>query len=357
MFIGGFCIFIYIINSDGFMFQDKEELKKWLEDYILKKGKRSLHIAISNSKKIQKSLIEQTNFLPVDVKYNQRCYHILNDLYEIPKCNYCKLNEVNFNNRNKEWRYLEYCSKKCGSSDEKSRIKYKETCLRKWGVDNFSKTDHFKEFIVQLNRDKYGVDWYLKSNDFREKSIITCLLKYGFENYTKTSEFKEKAKSSFLKKYGVDWYSKSSEFKQKFKKTCLDKYGCEHFLQSDFMSIKFKKQFKDYILPSGKMIRIQGYENKALDILLKKYVEDDLFISNAEIRSEIGIINYFIEDEEKIYIPDIYIKSENKIIEVKSKWTYELEVDKNRIKKETCLKSGFNFEFWIMNKSDSVSIL
>jgi hypothetical protein len=339
------------------MFHEKEELKKWLEDYIDKNGKRSLHIAISNSKNIKQSLIEHTSFLPDYVKYNQRCYHIINNLYEIPKCKHCDLNYVNFNNRNKEWRYLDYCSTKCGRSNEKSKKKYKETCIKKWGVDNFSKTVHFKESMVDTNRIKYGIDWYMESLDFREKSIITCLLKYGFKNFTQTSEFREKTKSTFLKKYGVDWYSKSSEFREKFRKTCLERYGCEHFLQNDLINIKFKKQFKDYVLPSGQIIRIQGYENKALDILLEKYLEDDLVISNAEIRNEIGIINYFIDNREKIYIPDIYIKSENKIIEVKSKWIYEQELQKNQIKKESCLNLGFNFEFWIISKNNLVSIL
>ena len=85
------------------------------------------------------------------------------------------------------------------------------------------------------------------------------------------------------------------------------------------------------------------------DILFTKYSEEDILISNSDIREEIGIINYIIEDSERIYIPDIYIKSENKIIEVKSQFTYNNEIEKNKTKKETCLNLGMSFEFWIIN--------
>lgn len=335
----------------------RDSLKKWIQDYISSKGKRSLHIAINNSNQIKNLIKEETNFLPEDSKYNQRCYHIINDLYQIPKCKHCGLKEVNFNNRDKNWRYLDYCSAKCGRNNEDSKSKYKETSIKKWGVDNFSRSENFKEIMIKNNRDKYGVDWYQQSDDFREKSILTCLKKYGFDSFTKTNEFKQKVRTTFQERYGVDWYSKSQEFKQKFRETCLCRYGVEHFLQNDKITKEFKTQFKKYKLPSGKIVQIQGYEDKALDKLLESHNEEELYISNSDIRNEIGIINYFFDDFEKIYIPDIYIKSLNKIIEVKSKWTYDLEKEKNKLKKEACEQIGLNFEFWIINKKGDILII
>jgi hypothetical protein len=47
------------------------------------------------------------------------------------------------------------------------------------------------------------------------------------------------------------------------------------------------------------------------------------------------------------YYPDIYIKSQNLIIEVKSTFTYKKQLVKNIIKSLSVRKSGFNFEFWI----------
>jgi len=333
------------------------DLKKWIQDYILNKGKRSLHIAINNSNQIKTLLKEKTQFLPENSRYNQRCYHILNDLYQIPKCKNCGLENVNFNNRNKDWKYLDFCSPKCSMNSDEVKSKYRETSIKKWGVDNFSKTEIFRDIMINNNRNKYGIDWYQQSKDFKEKSILTCLKRYGFDSFTKTDEFKQKVRLTIQERYGVDWYSKSKKFKQKFRETCINKYGVDHFLQNDKIAKKFKIQFKDYILPSGRIVQIQGYENKALDKLLKIYDEEDLYISNFEIRNEIGIINYFFNDDDKIYIPDIYIKSLNKIIEVKSKWTYDLEKDKNKLKKEACEQIGLNFEFWIINKKGDIHII
>jgi hypothetical protein len=47
------------------------------------------------------------------------------------------------------------------------------------------------------------------------------------------------------------------------------------------------------------------------------------------------------------YYPDIWILSENKIIEVKSFYTYKQHLIKNIMKALATRKYGFSFEFWI----------
>jgi len=47
------------------------------------------------------------------------------------------------------------------------------------------------------------------------------------------------------------------------------------------------------------------------------------------------------------YYPDFYIKKDNKIIEVKSIYTYNIDIEKNLLKQKACLDAGYNFEFWI----------
>lgn len=372
------------------MFSNREELKSWIGNYILEKGKKSLHIAINNSKSIKEFIVDQTRFLPECAKFNQRCYHIINDIHTIPMCRECNLNVVNFNNRDKNWRYLDFCSSKCGRVNKISQEKYRETNKSKYGTDNYSKTDEFKERMVKINRIKHGVDWYQQSEEHKEKSIITCLRKYGVDYYFQTDEFKNKVRSSCVDKYGVDWYSKSQEFNKKFKEASMLRYGVSHPMLSDEVKNKvsntinelygsnwynltneFKKKsflskeikygnpitgfkVKEYILPSGRIVKVQGYENFALDILLSKYKEEDLAISYYEIKEEIGILNYLMDDIDKIYIPDIYIKSESKIIEVKSEYTYNIELDKNRLKREACIEIGLNFEFWIISKKGEI---
>ena len=40
---------------------------------------------------------------------------------------------------------------------------------------------------------------------------------------------------------------------------------------------------------------------------------------------------------------------ENKIIEVKSIWTYNVNLEKNILKQKASINNGYNFEFWIFN--------
>ncbi len=105
---------------------------------------------------------------------------------------------------------------------------------------------------------------------------------------------------------------------------------------------------KDYVFPSGRVVRIQGYEDKALDDLIKTYDEKDIVVDKEEIRDMIGIISYYDSNGAKHrYVPDIYLKSLGHIIEVKSEWTYRVNQRVNELKKEACLKMGLGFSFMI----------
>ncbi|MCK9574833.1 MAG: hypothetical protein WC979_02740 [Candidatus Pacearchaeota archaeon] len=103
----------------------------------------------------------------------------------------------------------------------------------------------------------------------------------------------------------------------------------------------------DFILPSGTIVKLQGYEPRALRELLETYHESDIVIGVKEMNSVIGTISYLFESKERTYYPDFYIKSTNTIIEVKSTWTFESEKEKNIAKEQSCLSKGFAFKFII----------
>ena len=109
---------------------------------------------------------------------------------------------------------------------------------------------------------------------------------------------------------------------------------------------------KDYILPSEKIVKVQGYEQRALDLLFnQEYKENDLLIDSKDIENKIGQIWYIKETGKRgRYYPDIYVISENKIIEVKSTWTFKKDKNKNMSKKQACINNGLNFEFMVFNK-------
>jgi hypothetical protein len=104
-----------------------------------------------------------------------------------------------------------------------------------------------------------------------------------------------------------------------------------------------KKLFKQYKFPSGSIRNIQGYENIALDELVKKFKEHNIITK----RTEMPKIMYKLKDKEHRYYPDIWIKSINKIIEVKSCYTYRKELIKNINKALATRKLKFDFECWI----------
>jgi hypothetical protein len=137
------------------------------------------------------------------------------------------------------------------------------------------------------------------------------------------------------------------------KSTCFKNYGVEHPLQSLEIQKKMQKSsysYKDYITPSKKILRIQGFENKALDELLKIYSEEDIITD----RSDIPIILW---DDTRRYFPDILIKSKNKFIEVKSTWTFEKQKEETLKKAKACVDYKYDIEIWIYDNKNNKTIL
>lgn len=108
---------------------------------------------------------------------------------------------------------------------------------------------------------------------------------------------------------------------------------------------KNSKRFRDYKLPSGKIIRIQGYEDVALTELLSIYNEENLLTS----RKDMPRIKYMYKNKLRPYYPDIWIPSKNLLIEVKSTYTYRIDLIRNILKALAVRKLGINYEIWICN--------
>ena len=141
---------------------------------------------------------------------------------------------------------------------------------------------------------------------------------------TQREEHKERIKKTNKERYGVEIASKSDIVKEKIKKTNNERYGGNSAMSDTKIREKCFKKMKDrkeYKFPSGRIEYVQGYEPQALDILLKKYDENDIVCSNSPT------IYYSFNGNKHLHVTDIFIKSENKIIEAKSKWTFEIKED------------------------------
>ena len=120
--------------------------------------------------------------------------------------------------------YNKFCSNKCAGQSELIKEKIKETCLKKYGTDNYSKTNEYLVKRKETSLEKYGLEDYSKTNEFKERLKTTCLEKYGVTSYTKTDECKEKIKETSIKKYNANHYSESIEYSKKRKSATSKKY-------------------------------------------------------------------------------------------------------------------------------------
>lgn len=172
--------------------------------------------------------------------------------------------------------------------------------------------------------------------------------RYGAEHSSKNEEVKEKIKQTNLKKYGVVCSLHNEEINEKVKQTFLEKYGTEYPMQNqDFMEQvqKNAKKYKEYIMPSGTIRNVQGYEPFALDILCKDYTEEQIITE----RKQIPRIQYIDNDKKRYYFPDIFLPHLNKLIEVKSTWTYKCKKDNVFEKEKATKECGYDYEFWVFD--------
>lgn len=234
--------------------------------------------------------------------------------------------------------------------------KSKKALIERTGYDHNFKIPEVKEKRKQTFLNKYGVNTPTKNEDIKEKSKETNLNKYGEVTFSKTKEYTEKVKQTNQERYNEDSYTQTNEYKERYKKTCLDKYGCEHWMQNEdnyehFIERSKGSSYKDYILPSGKIVKLQGYEDYVIENLLKTFKEDDIIVGVKEISKRVGKL-YYTTDKTHRYYPDIFIKSINTVIEVKSDYTINENVEINNLKKESCLSNNLNFDYFVVCKKD-----
>jgi hypothetical protein len=165
----------------------------------------------------------------------------------------------------------------------------------------------------------------------------------------------ERKITTFIKNYRVDNPFKCETIKKKIKQTNKERYGYEHQMHNTEIAEKCSKNAylkKEYIMPSGKKIIIQGYENFLLDELLNKNIKEEDIITS---RTEVPEIWYYDKDnKEHRYYVDAYVKSLNKFYEVKSTWTYEKNKEKIELCKDALYFLGYEYEIIIYSSKGKI---
>lgn len=78
----------------------------------------------------------------------------------------------------------------------------------------------------------------------RQKAALTSIEKWGVDNYSKTEEYKERVEITNLEKYGYKTNLISPDYKDKIKDILKDKYGTDKFYNINRNGKNSKKRFK-----------------------------------------------------------------------------------------------------------------
>jgi len=213
--------------------------------------------------------------------------------------------------------------------------------IDKYG-DSFGYVKELNDKARAVSKERYGHEVFIQS----ESGKKLMLEKYGTEYYIAS----DKCKDDMMEKYGSKYYVTSDHFKN----AMIELYGVEHAMQNpELLSKALKTAYstKDYTFPSGKIVQIQGYEHYALDLLISQGINEDDIVVGCE---NVPVIDYVYEKERKYY-PDIWVKSTNTIIEVKSHYTYLRDIEKNT-EKFRVTASSYNFELWVFLKSGELGM-
>ena len=278
-------------------------------------------------------------------------YHI--DVH--PKCPVCG-NFTKFYGF-KNLMFTNHCSNKCTQLDNATKIKFKQTCLEKYGVDapmksskikekskqvclekygveNISQFFETKEKYKQTCLEKYGVDNPFKlektkinshSKDAKEKQRKTCLEKYGVENSFQSEKVRQKYKENYKRKYGVENPFQNEIIKEKIKQTCLEKYGVDKASKSDLVKEKCKQTCLEKYGSSSPM-KNSYIVNKSINKRIQNNTwstskpEEELYLY---IKERFPSVKRQYKDKERYpYFCDFYIPELDLFLELNGMWTH-----------------------------------
>lgn len=202
------------------------------------------------------------------------------------------------NSHSEEWHRKVKETWKSKSQEELDEIdkKHKETCLKKYGVENYSQSEEFKQKIKSINLEKYGVESYLQTDEFKRKSRQTRLERYGSETYVNV----DKCKETCLEKYGVENPYQSEEIKEKIRATNLKRYGVEYPMQN----IEVRKKAVTTMYNSGNCSSLETYFESLLEAQGINYE-----------------YNYAL-DKRYPYFCDFYLPDTDTFVEINGYWVH-----------------------------------
>ena len=99
---------------------------------------------------------------------------------------------------------------------------------------------------------------------------------------------------------------------------------------------------------NGECVEVQGFEDFAVDYILNRGIpEDEIVVASS---GKVPTVKYRQGGKLRKHFPDLYLPKQNRIIEVKSLWTFGVLgsskpewFHKNQLKKKAAIKAGFKY--------------
>jgi hypothetical protein len=205
------------------------------------------------------------------------------------------------------------CDRKYGVDNparyKQFREKQKQTTIKKYGHEHALQNEQIKEKRKQTNLEKYGYECPLQNKEVRQKIRQTCLEKYSCEYSVQNEQVKEKIKQANLKKYGHEYSLQNQEVRQKIKQTCLKKYECEYSCQDPSIALKIARSHRASIIlkhwKTGQdIVCVASYEPKVV-----QYFNDNKIDFVWQVR--------FDMPNGKKYFVDVYLPEQKIYVEIK----------------------------------------
>lgn len=205
---------------------------------------------------LNKNVVEYLNNRYEDSEsLKESIYRLLHNIEIRPVCKMCK-GHVNYDTIRK--RFYDHCSTTCARNNKDVQEKYKQTSIKRFGVDNYWKTDKCKQEVSKYHKE--------------HKDELTA-----------------KKKKTYLERYGVEWLSQNKDF-----------YA--HINKDTWLKHQHETKRKNHTFKTSKK------EETSYELLKEKFGEDD-------------IIRQYSSDKYP-FACDFYIKSLNLYIECNYHWTH-----------------------------------
>lgn len=241
---------------------------------------------------------------------------------------------------------------------ENNKTKSKQSMLEKYGVDRPMRCSKIKHKTQGTCRQRYGFDHYAKSDQIKLKIRATNMSKYGVPCTFQMDGFRLRAQHTILAKYGCTHTTQCKEVQQKMKETCLRKYGVVHPCHSPDIfdrSVANSYRRKIHTFPSGNKVVCQGFEPGALERLVRELniPENEIFVGAKNVPT----IWYDWNDKRRRHYVDIYVKSKNLCVEVKSTFTFKLHQEQTLAKQAAAKELGYMYEIWVYKKANQLQVI